>query len=48
MARVKGHRFDAFDKPVPRHTARPGTFDEQENETVLEHGSVVSHKGKFF
>ncbi|EAT91659.2 hypothetical protein SNOG_00164 [Parastagonospora nodorum SN15] len=48
MARVKGHRFDAFDKPVPRHTARLGAFDEQENDAVLEHGSVVSHKGKFF
>jgi hypothetical protein len=45
MAKVRGHRFDAFDKPVPR---RPGALDEPENDAVLEHSSVVSHKGKFF
>jgi hypothetical protein len=48
MSKVKGHRFDAFDRPVPRHVARPGAFDEQENDTVLEHSSVEAHSGKFF
>ena len=47
MAKVKGHRFDALDRPVPRHVARPGAFEDQENETVLEH-TTVDTKGKFF
>jgi hypothetical protein len=48
MARVRGHRFDAFDRPVPREMTRAGAFDETENDAVLDHSSVVSHKGKFF
>jgi hypothetical protein len=48
MAKVRGHRFDAFDRPVPRDVTRAGAFDETENDAVLDHSSVVSHKGKFF
>jgi hypothetical protein len=48
LSKIQGHRFDAFDKPVPRHVTRPGAFDEQENDAVLEHSRVESHKGKFF
>jgi hypothetical protein len=48
MAKVKGHRFDALDRPVPRNASRPGAFDEQENDAVLEHSTVETHKGKFF
>ncbi|OAL05642.1 hypothetical protein IQ06DRAFT_211712 [Phaeosphaeriaceae sp. SRC1lsM3a] len=47
MSKVRGHRFDAFDRPVPRQISRPGAFDEQEHAAVLE-TSTVSHKGKFF
>ncbi|KAL5114933.1 hypothetical protein ACEQ8H_007180 [Pleosporales sp. CAS-2024a] len=45
MAKVKGHRFDAFDRLTP---IRMGAVDEGENEAVLEQSSVVSHKGRFF
>jgi hypothetical protein len=48
LAKVKGHRFEALDRPVPRHAARPGAFDEQENDAVLEHSTVEAHSGKFF
>jgi hypothetical protein len=48
MAKVKGHRFDALDRPAPRAFARPGAFDEQEHETVLEHTTVEAPNGKFF
>jgi hypothetical protein len=47
LAKIKGHRFDALDRPVPRHAARPGAFDEQESDAVLEH-RTVEHSGKFF
>jgi hypothetical protein len=42
LAKVRGHRFTALDRPVPRPV-----IDEQENETVLERGTVDT-KGKFF
>jgi hypothetical protein len=46
-ARVKGHRFDALDRPAPRHTSQPGAFDS-DNDAVLEH-TVETHKsGQFF
>jgi hypothetical protein len=48
MSKIRGQRFDAFDRPMPRHIERPGALDEQENETVLEHHVTSSHKGKFF
>lgn len=48
MAKVGGHRFDAFDRPVPRHVAQPGAFDEQEHTAVLDSSTVEGHKGKFF
>jgi hypothetical protein len=47
MAKIRGHRFTALDRPVPRHVTRPGVFDEHENEAVLEHNTVDT-KGKFF
>jgi hypothetical protein len=48
LAKVRGHRFDALDRPVPRNVERPGAFDEQENDAVLEHSSVDTRPGKFF
>lgn len=47
MSRVKGHRFDAFDRPIPRHVERPGTFDEHDNDALTQNVNA-SHKGKFF
>jgi len=47
MAKVSGHRFTALDRPVPHHVTRPGAFDEQESEAVLQHNTVDT-KGKFF
>lgn len=44
MSKIKGHRFDAFDRPVPRQVT---SSEEQENEGVLTHNNV-DHKGKFF
>jgi hypothetical protein len=45
MAKVRGHRFDAFDRPI-RHFAR----DDNDGEAVLEeHTSIeAGSKGKFF
>ena len=48
MAKVKGHRFDAFDRPIPSHVSRLGAPDEHEDETVLEHTVETGSKGKFF
>lgn len=50
MAKIKGHRFEAFDRPIPRQIAQPGALDSQdhENEAVLEHRVEASSKGKFF
>jgi hypothetical protein len=46
MAKIKGHRFDAFDRPIPRNIAHD---DHEGVETVLEHSSVeAGNKGKFF
>jgi Na+/proline symporter len=47
-AKVKGHRFDALDRPVPRAISRPGAFDADENATVLEHSVETGKSGKFF
>lgn len=47
-ARVKGHRFDALDRPVPRHTARPGALDTDENDAVLEYSVESGKNGRFF
>ncbi|KAF1841348.1 uncharacterized protein K460DRAFT_369381 [Cucurbitaria berberidis CBS 394.84] len=47
-AKVKGHRFTALDRPIPRQIARPGAFDEHENDAVLEHSVAAGGKGKFF
>lgn len=48
MSKVRGHRFTAFDRPVPRQVSRPGAFDEHEHAAVLENSTVEAHKGKFF
>jgi hypothetical protein len=46
MAKIRGHRFDAFDRPIPHNIARD---DHEGVETVLEHSSVeAGNKGKFF
>ncbi|KAF9698755.1 hypothetical protein EKO04_002723 [Ascochyta lentis] len=47
-AKVKGHRFDALDRPVPRETTRPGAFDADEHDTVLEHSVETGKSGRFF
>ncbi|KAJ4346131.1 hypothetical protein N0V95_005684 [Ascochyta clinopodiicola] len=47
-AKVKGHRFDALDRPVPREMTRPGAFDADEHATVLEHNVEAGKSGRFF
>lgn len=47
-AKVKGHRFDALDRPVPRQMTRAGAFDAEENDAVLEHTVEPGKSGKFF
>ncbi|KAJ4312765.1 hypothetical protein N0V94_007274 [Neodidymelliopsis sp. IMI 364377] len=47
-AKVKGHRFDALDRPVPRPLTHPGAFDADENDAVLEHTVETGKSGKFF
>jgi hypothetical protein len=48
MAKVKGHRFDALDRPIPSRASHPGTFEAEEQDDVLEQ-TVETHKtGKFF
>ncbi|KAF3000689.1 hypothetical protein E8E13_002015 [Curvularia kusanoi] len=49
-ARVRGTRFDALDRPVPRQTSRPGAFDADENEnaSVLETSVETGKNGRFF
>ncbi|KAJ4988917.1 hypothetical protein SVAN01_05541 [Stagonosporopsis vannaccii] len=44
-SRIRGHRFDALDRPVPR---RAGAFDADEGETVLESRVEAGKSGKFF
>jgi hypothetical protein len=49
MAKVRGHRFDALDRPSPQHITRPGAFDEREHDAVLEGRTIEeAPKGKFF
>lgn len=47
-AKVKGHRFDAFDRPVPRQMAHTGAFDAEDHATVLEHNVETGKSGNFF
>ncbi|KZM20500.1 transporter [Ascochyta rabiei] len=47
-AKVKGHRFDALDRPVPRETTPPGAIDADEHATVLEHNVEAGKSGRFF
>lgn len=50
MAKARGRRFDALDRPIPRQIARPGALDSQdnENEAVLQQSVQAGSKGKFF
>ncbi|KAH8726856.1 hypothetical protein GQ44DRAFT_612851, partial [Phaeosphaeriaceae sp. PMI808] len=49
MAKVKGHRFDALDRPIPHRVSHPSALDEHENETNLVHNTNEARtKGKFF
>lgn len=50
MARVKGHRFDALDRPIPLELTRPGALDshDHENDAVLEQTVETTPKGRFF
>jgi hypothetical protein len=48
MAKVKGHRFDAFDRPVPRNIESSGASDDHDGEVVLAQGVEAVAKGKFF
>ncbi|KAF2752306.1 hypothetical protein M011DRAFT_473539 [Sporormia fimetaria CBS 119925] len=47
VARLKGHRFTALDKPVP-HTSYVNPDATTEQETVLEHPNSAKKYGKFF
>ncbi|CAO2657737.1 Nn.00g038630.m01.CDS01 [Neocucurbitaria sp. VM-36] len=47
-AKVKGHRFDALDRPIPRMVSRSGAIDQHENDAVLEQSVEAGTKGKFF
>lgn len=46
MSWVKGHRFDAFDRPAPR----AASFVEQDGEydTAIEHSDDAKKNGRFF
>lgn len=52
MARVKGHRFDAFDRPAPVplsfYTGRNGEVNENEREDAAEDTTGSKLDGKFF
>ena len=49
MAKVQGHRFDAFDRPIPRPIDRPEAIDDHDADAVLENSSVqAGQKGTFF
>lgn len=50
-SRIRGHRFDALDRPVPRQMSdRPGAFDadDRETESVLESSVHAGKSGRFF
>jgi hypothetical protein len=49
LAKIRGHRFDALDRPILRNIRRAGAFDELEHDAVLE-GTTIEEapKGKFF
>jgi len=52
IARMKGHRFDAFDRPAPVapsfYTGGNGEVDADEQEGVVEHTAGSKLDGKFF
>ncbi|KAJ4413354.1 hypothetical protein N0V91_000329 [Didymella pomorum] len=47
-AKVKGQRFDALDRPVPRLMTRAGAFDADEHAPVVEHSVETGKSGRFF
>ncbi|KAF3035399.1 hypothetical protein E8E12_000638 [Didymella heteroderae] len=47
-AKVKGHRFNALDRPVPRQMTRAGAFDADEHAPVVEHSVETGKSGRFF
>ena len=47
LSRVRGHRFTALDRPVPRAHV-PSTYEENEHERVIQQSNVVGKSGKFF
>ncbi|KAL1613262.1 hypothetical protein SLS60_001494 [Paraconiothyrium brasiliense] len=48
VARVKGHRFDALDRPIPRRPGVISEFEDREAERVLERPDDKAVYGKFF
>lgn len=53
-AKIRGHRFDALDRPV-HHDQSAGAFDasaasldEHDNHAVLQHATVTQKSGRFF
>ncbi|KAF1965096.1 hypothetical protein BU23DRAFT_490696 [Bimuria novae-zelandiae CBS 107.79] len=48
IARVRGHRFDALDKPIPSVREQADTYEEREAERVLERPGDKAIYGKFF
>lgn len=47
LSRVKGHRFDALDRPIP-HTRYVEPYEDPDSERVLEQTDEAKKKGKFF
>lgn len=46
FSRVKGHRFDALDRPIPHR--RSLDSDDREGDRVVEHTYEAGKAGKFF
>lgn len=47
VSRIKGHRFDALDRPIPQ-TQYGEAFEDREAERVLEPTDEAKKSGKFF
>lgn len=47
FARVRGHRFTALDRPVPRSRIS-ANYEDHEQDRVIERTDVVGKSGKFF
>ena len=48
VARVRGRRFDALDKPIPRVHPSADADEDREAESVLERAGDKAIYGKFF